>query len=729
VSAAVPANVSITSTASGSRSVGLQVFDTVNLSNGVNPTGTLTFNLFGPDNATCTGTPAFTSTVPVTANGAIDSAHFTTTTPGVFRWVVSYSGDTNNNPAGPTSCSDPAESVTVEKFTPFLGTAASPAVAVGGAIHDTATLNGFGPPTGTIDFRLTGPDDLFCAGPPVFTTSVTVTAGSGSYPSPPFTPTLPGTYRWQASYSGDADNLAVSMNGCLTPGESVDVTGGLTTPTISTVASAPVAVGGNVTDTATLAGGSTPTGNITFNLYGPDDATCTTTPAFTSVRAVTGNQAYTSGSFTVVAPGLYRWTASYGGDAGNNAVASGCGDVNESVVVTKANTVIATTASGEVTVGATISDTATLSGGFAHAGTITFDLFGPDNATCSGQTIFSSTVTVTGTGPYPSGPFTTVSPGTYRWVATYSGDANSNAAGPTACDDQAEAVVVADVTTTTTTSTTIPQGTTTTSTSTTIPQATTTTSTTTTIPEGTTTTSTSTTLPEGTTTTSTSTTIPQATTTTSTTIPEGTTTTSTSTTLPEGTTTTSTSTTLPEGTTTTSTTATTLPESSTTSTTTTSGSTTTTTSTLPGSTTTTTIEGAAPTAQASPAIVEAGQTTVIFGGGFPGGSPLTLTLFSDPVLLATATANALGAYQVTVTIPVSTAIGTHTVVVSSTSGTTKAQTTLTVTAPATATTATTRPGALSFTGADIRGSSALALVFLVLGLVTLTMTRRRRRLG
>ncbi len=578
VSAAVPAPVSITSTASGERSVGLQIFDTVNLSNGVNPTGTLTFNLFGPDNATCTGTPAFTSTVPVTQNGAIDSDHFTTTTPGVFRWVASYSGDTNNSPAGPTSCLDLAESVTVDKFTPFLSTTASPGVAVGGAIHDTATLSGFGPPTGTIDFRLTGPDDLFCAGPPVFTATVDVTAGNGSYPSPPFTPTLPGTYRWQASYSGDAKNLLVSMNGCLTEGESVEVTGPLPTPTISTVASSPVAVGGTVTDTATLAGGSSPTGNITFNLYGPDDANCTTTPAFTSVRAVTGNQAYTSGSFAVVAPGLYRWTASYGGDTGNNPVASGCGDANESVAVTKANTVIGTTASGDVTVGAPISDTATLSGGFAPTGTITFSLFGPDNATCTGETTFSSTVPVSGNGPYPSAPFTTVSSGTYRWVATYSGDANSNAAGPTACDDQAESVVVSDVTTTTTTSTTIPQGTTTTSTSTTIPQGTTTTSTSTTIPQGTTTTSTSTTIPEGTTTTSTSTTIPEGTTTTSTstTIPEGTTTTSTSTTIPEGTTTTSTSTTIPEGTTTTPSTTTTLPES-----------TTTTTSTLPGSTTTT----------------------------------------------------------------------------------------------------------------------------------------------
>src|SRR5574341_539600 len=42
-------------------------------------------------------------------------------------------------------------------------------------------------------------------------------------------------------------------------------------------ASAPIVVGsGTISDTATLAGGYNPTGTITFNLYGPNDASCAT---------------------------------------------------------------------------------------------------------------------------------------------------------------------------------------------------------------------------------------------------------------------------------------------------------------------------------------------------------------------------------------------------------------------------------------------------------------------
>ena len=121
---------------------------------------------------------------------------------------------------------------------------------------------------------------------------------------------------------------------------------------------------------------------------------------------------------------------------------------------------------------------------------------------------------------------------------------------------------------------------------------------------------------------------------------------------------------------------------------------------------------------------------MVSGGGFPGGSQLHLTLFSDPVLLATTTANALGGYQVTVTIPADTPLGTHTVVVSTTTGTTQAQATLTVTAESgsasgSATTVTTEPHALSFTGADVRGQGATALILLVLGFVILVASRRR----
>jgi hypothetical protein len=433
-------SVSIVGTASGNTIVGLQVFDNVNLNGGTNPTGTVTFKLFGPGDVNCSAS-IFTSTVNINGTGSYNSAHFTTIQAGTYQWEAAYSGDANNNPTGPTTCTVASESVIVDKANTGLSTIASPSVPVGGSIHDTAMLGGFNP-TGTISFRLSGPADTFCGSTPVFTATVAVTAGAGNYPSPSFTPTAPGTYRWQAGYSGDVNNGPVSRTACLDANESVAVTQGTTAPSISTTASPSVTVGGTVNDTATLSAGNNPTGSITFTLFGPNDTACTATPAFSSVVSVTGNGSYSSGPFTTASPGTYRWTAGYGGDAGNSAVVSGCGAANESVVVTKATAAVASLASAPVTVGSGIGDTATLSGGVNPTGTIAFSLFGPNNATCSGSPVFTSTVAVSaGNGSYGSGLFAATLAGTYRFVAAYRGDAN-NGAVSSACGAPNGTVVV-----------------------------------------------------------------------------------------------------------------------------------------------------------------------------------------------------------------------------------------------------------------------------------------------
>src|SRR4029077_14015787 len=78
-------------------------------------------------------------------------------------------------------------------------------------------------------------------------------------------------------------------------------------PTLTTAASAGIVLGGgSVHDTATLANGVTPTGTITFRLFGPNDAACSSGPAFTSVVPVAGNTSYASANFTPAASGMYR---------------------------------------------------------------------------------------------------------------------------------------------------------------------------------------------------------------------------------------------------------------------------------------------------------------------------------------------------------------------------------------------------------------------------------------
>jgi len=220
---------------------------------------------------------------------------------------------------------------------------------------------------------------------------------------------------------------------------------------VTTVASAG-SVGSSVFDTATLTGGFNPTGTVTFQLYGPNPFNdpnladnCSSAPIFTSVRPVTGTtdpRTAVSGTFVLPAAGIYHFVATYNGDA-NNAPSgpTPCLDPNETIAANILPIDLTTMASPSVTVGGAIFDTATIAGGVATSGTVTFTVFGPDNPTCTGAPVFTSTRTVNGNGSYTSELFTPTLPGVYRFVARYSGDAN-NAATVTECDDPLERVTV-----------------------------------------------------------------------------------------------------------------------------------------------------------------------------------------------------------------------------------------------------------------------------------------------
>lgn len=110
--------------------------------------------------------------------------------------------------------------------------------------------------------------------------------------------------------------------------------------------------------------------------------------------------------------------------------ASGRG-TSPGTTVNRATPSIATNASGKITVGiGQVVDAATVWGRILPqpGATIDFRLYGPNDATCSGAPVFESLGV-----PYPttdepvtSAAFVPTSPGDYRWVATYSGDANNN---------------------------------------------------------------------------------------------------------------------------------------------------------------------------------------------------------------------------------------------------------------------------------------------------------------
>jgi hypothetical protein len=338
-------------------------------------------------------------------------------------------------------CNGANENTIVAPPGPSLTTVASPNIVLGaGTLSDTATVGGRANPIGasTITFRLYGPNDTNCANPAVFAPApVSYPIGGGPVTSPTFTPTLAGTYRWIASYSGDGTNPPVTGL-CNDLNESAIVA--QPGPSIVTLASPGIVLGaGSLTDSATVSGRVNPIGasTITFRLYGPNDNNCTN-PAVFAPAAVSypiGGGPVISPAFTPTLPGTYRWIAAYSGDGVNPPVTGLCNDANESVLVTPAilaSPTIATQASPTITVnGGVVRDTATVTGRVnALAGaTITFRLFGPGDATCSGVPVF----TTVAAQPVADGPVTSIAfapsqVGTYRWTAAYSGDANNTAA-------------------------------------------------------------------------------------------------------------------------------------------------------------------------------------------------------------------------------------------------------------------------------------------------------------
>jgi hypothetical protein len=100
--------------------------------------------------------------------------------------------------------------VTVVRDTPELTASAPPAIQVGGQLSAAFTLAGTHP-DGSLTFDLFGPADPDCTGTPVYTNTIGVN-GNGIFQSPAVGASEAGTYRWRASYGGDADNDAVSSD-------------------------------------------------------------------------------------------------------------------------------------------------------------------------------------------------------------------------------------------------------------------------------------------------------------------------------------------------------------------------------------------------------------------------------------------------------------------------------------------------------------------------------------
>ena len=166
-----------------------------------------------------------------------------------------------------------------------------------------------------------------------------------------------------------------------------------------------------VRDTATLNGGISPSGSVTFTLYSDNQCTLAV-PGVSGARMISNGPLAGASYATTWTPstaGTYNWIATYAGDTYNHPVSSTCGDPDEQIVIGVTPTpALATEATGPVTVGQAIHDVATLSGGVNPMGSISFTVFAPGDATCETPIGVPPDQTVNGNGPSTSGDYITV---------------------------------------------------------------------------------------------------------------------------------------------------------------------------------------------------------------------------------------------------------------------------------------------------------------------------------
>jgi hypothetical protein len=311
-----------------------------------------------------------------------------------------YTNHTNNNPSIATTLS-------------------ATTVSIGDPVHDSATLTGATADAGgTVTYTVYS--DSSCTQNARDAGTKTVT--NGVVPdSNPISFSAAGTFYWQAVYSGDANN-----NGATSDRKSEQLVV-KTHPSITTTLSATTAnVGDTVHDSATLSGATADAGGtVTYTVY--SDSSCTKNPQDAGTKTVTNGTVPDSNGITFNTAGTFYWQAVYSGDANNNGATS---DRKSEQLVVNPNNPSISTAQNLIP-----NDDATIRGATSNAGgSITFNLFSPSDATCSGTPALTQTVNVSGNGTYSTTNTTFIAKaeGTWRWHVDYSGD-NNNKGTSSAC--------------------------------------------------------------------------------------------------------------------------------------------------------------------------------------------------------------------------------------------------------------------------------------------------------
>ena len=382
-------------------------------------TYTATVTATAPASGTRTGTVNFEDGgVTITGCGAKAVAAAGTATcaiayagPGSHSITAIYSGD--GNFTGSTSATL-AQTVNQGMTSNALVSSVNPS-STGANVTFTATVSAIAPASGT----RTGTVNFTAAGVTIAGCGAQAVAASGKATCVTNTLSV-GTTAITAVYSGDV-NFSASTSSTLTQ----VVNQGATTTTIVSSLN-PSSTGVNVTFTATVKAtapaSGTRTGSVDFQDGGVDIAGC----GAQTVSAA-GTATCTTGA---LAAGVHSITATYSGDV--NFVTSTSAPLAQNVLSTTA-TVVTSNANPSV-YGQSVQYTATVTGGPAMTGTVTFRDGGSNIAGCVAVPVSAGTASCS------------VSPaiGSHTITAIYSGDAADTASTSPALTQ----VVGADGTTT-----------------------------------------------------------------------------------------------------------------------------------------------------------------------------------------------------------------------------------------------------------------------------------------
>jgi choice-of-anchor A domain-containing protein/uncharacterized repeat protein (TIGR01451 family) len=319
--------------------VGTSISDTAMVTGGVTPydlKATVTFNLFNNPNGTG---PALFTDIETLVNGTATSKRFTPTTPGSDYWVATFNGDSNNPAASSGLAAEPVNIVDAR-------ISISPLTPVNEVNHaETFTITVTASPAGTGMPTFHTPVVTFPTGTPGTVIGPTGETISGNVAT--WTVTInnatAGTFTVQASAMVTMGGVTVTRT--MGDGLSGDSPSAVKTyESITTNAGPTVTLGDGtpLTDSATLAGGTSRTGTVNFDLFAPGvnpnqggkpvytDVVMLTAPVPAPVT-VTTSMGDNPGGFLPTAAGTYQWVVTYSGDASNVSVASNFGDEPQTV--------------------------------------------------------------------------------------------------------------------------------------------------------------------------------------------------------------------------------------------------------------------------------------------------------------------------------------------------------------------------------------------------------------